>query len=109
MNQKETDALLKLLFEAAPHDFQDPQQITTQMKMALAQCYAMEGFKKYLENGLDKFILSSAIRSGTMEEVLVRRGRILTLKELLEVARTCYHDYNKLKEIAKKDAQESKK
>ena len=109
MNFKETNALLKILFDTSPHDFNAPRQVTTEMKMSLAQVYAIEGFRKYIENALNKFILNSALQTDNMEALMVRRGRILTLKELLEVSRTCFHDYNKLKEIAQKDAKKSKK
>lgn len=104
MKLQETDALLKILFDASPQDFQQPEKVTSEMKMALAQCYAIEGFRKYLEHAMNKFILTSALQSDNIESLLVRRGRILTLKELLEVSRTCFHDYNQLKAIAKKDA-----
>ena len=109
MNLKETNALLKILFDTAPHDFQAPVQVTTEMKTALAQCYALEGFRKYIENAMNQFILSAALKSEDMESLSVRKGRILTLKGLLEVSKTCFHDYNKLKEIAQKDAKKSKK
>jgi hypothetical protein len=109
MTFKETNALLKLLFDASPHDFQSPKQMTTEMKMAMAQAYAIEGFRKYLEHALDKFILNSALRTDNMEALMVRRGRILTLKELLEVGKSCYQDYNKLKDLANKDATQKRK
>ena len=63
MEKNETNALLELLFKTSPHDFQAPVQVTTQMRMALAQAYAIPGFKDYLENAMNKFILSSAIQS----------------------------------------------
>lgn len=102
MEKNETNALLELLFKTSPHDFQAPVQVTTQMRMALAQAYAIPGFKDYLENAMNKFILSSAIQSDDMDSLNVRKGRILTLKGLLELSKTCYNDYNSLKKIASK-------
>jgi hypothetical protein len=109
MKLKETDALLKLLFDTAPYDFQSPQQVTVEMRRALGQAYAIPGFKEYLENAMNQFILTAALKSDDMESLSVRKGRILTLKGLLEVSRTCFHDYNQLKQLAQKDAKKSKK
>jgi hypothetical protein len=104
MNLKETNALLKILFDAAPHDFHEPEKVTTQMKKGLAQCYSVDGFKEYLENAMNQFILSSALKTDDLESLAVRKGRILTLKSLLELSRTCFQDLTQLKKIAKKDA-----
>lgn len=104
MKTNEVDALLQVLFDASPHDFMPPEQVSPAMKRGLAQCWGIEGFREYLEHAMNKFILNSALRSETMEEVWLRKGRILTLKELLEVSKTCFHDYDRLKKLSQKDA-----
>ena len=101
----ETTSLLQLLFDTAPHDFQEPKKVTPQMRKALAQCYAVDGFKEYLENAINQFVLTAALKSEDMDSLNVRKGRILTLKGLLELSRTCFQDYTKLQELAKRDKQ----
>ena len=101
MTLKETNSIISDNHENHPVDYLEPRQITIQMKEALAQAYAIPGFREYLENSYNTFIRSSALHTDNMEGLLVRKGRISTIGDLLVLSRSCYSDYLTLKKKAK--------
>ena len=94
--------VLRKQFELDPIDFTEPVEISASMRQGLAEAYAKEGFRKYLENGINKLRVNAVEKSDDWESVLVRKGGIKFLKQLLDVSKTCYLDFGKLKKIAKK-------
>lgn len=102
MNLKTANEIIASNHSSHPIDYLEPKQITIQMKEALAQAYAIPGFKEYLENSYNTFIRNSAMHTDNMEALLLRKGRIATIGELLVLSRSCYSDYLTLKKIAKK-------
>lgn len=102
MDTKELNNLIQKQFGLEPIDFSEPTEINALMRQALAEAYSKEGFRKYLENAISKLTVNSAYKSDNWESVLVRKGGILFLKQLLDVSKTCYVDYVKIKKIANK-------
>lgn len=102
MKFDEANSLLAILFDKSPHDFNDPKSITITQKEALARVYAEKDFRDYLTNSINKIIMSSALYSDDVESLMIRKGMLLTLKQLHDLSKSCYNDYMSLKKIAKK-------
>ena len=82
--------------------FRKPVTLTTEMKESLAKCYAIEGFRKYMENMINSLVVISAMKSETMEELSEYRGAIKQAEKILSQAKTCYYDYQKIEEMRKR-------
>jgi len=88
--------------------FRKPAALTTEMKDALAKCYAMPGFRSYLENMINSLIVISAMKSENMQELSEYRGSIRQAEKILSQSMACFYDYDKIKKMEKR-LTESKK
>jgi len=82
--------------------FKKPTQLSVEMKDALAKCYAMPGFRKYLENMLNALIILAARKARTENELAENRGAIDIVEKIMGTAKVCYYDFNIIKKIKKK-------
>lgn len=82
--------------------FKKPVALSSEMKESLAHCYQMEGFRKYLENMLNALIVLSAMKSKNEIELSNRRGAIEIVEKILGTSKSCWNDYNKIKEMEKR-------
>ena len=72
---------------------------------ALAQMYAMKGYRVYLENQINKSIKTAAIGNEDFVDMMYNKARIMAFKELLIVAKNAFTTLQKVKSITgKKDA-----
>lgn len=101
MEIKDLNDIIAKQFQASPFEFSEPEKINHEMMQALAEAWSKEGFRKYMQNAINKLILSSAVRSETLVDMASRKGGILFLKQLMQVCESCFHDYNKLKGLKK--------
>lgn len=80
-------------------EFKEPMnEISHEMNYALAQMFANKGYRSYLENNLNAQI-KSLMRAETTNDIFYLKGRIITLKELLIVAKRAFE---KISEIDKR-------
>lgn len=78
-----------------------------EMNYALAQMYALKGFRDYLELNIRRQIHRAAIHGEDVFDGVSAKARILTLKELLVNAKTAFNEYNKIvKKVGIKDTAE---
>lgn len=102
MKTEDINKIIQDQFSLDPIDLTEPEKLTIEMKEALAQAYAMPGFRLYLNNAINKLRINAVEKSSDWEGVLYRRGGIIFLKQLNDISKSCYNDYLSLKKIAKK-------
>jgi hypothetical protein len=98
MKLNQANSILDQLFKEYPHDFVQPEAMTEEMRDALAKAFSMPGFRKYLEHLVNKLVLNSAVLTDNMETLLIRKGRILAIKELLSRCFNCLEAITKQNE-----------
>ena len=81
--------------------FRKPVQMSTEMKDALAHCYNMPGFRKYLENMLNALIILAATKRTTEIEIAENRGAIGIVEKILKTSKSCYYDFEVINKIKK--------
>ena len=81
--------------------FKKPVQLSTEMKESLAHCYSYAGYRKYLENMLNALIILGATKYKEPIEIAENRGAIQVIEKILKVSKTCYYDFEKIKNIKK--------
>lgn len=94
----ETDKITELMEEILNEEpmtiYKEPtNEINSAQNQALAECYAKEGFRKYMENAINLMIKNAAIRKGTDYIDGIRRGKIIALKQLLSVSGKAYRKH----------------
>ena len=104
-----TEDIITKQFKERPLDYADPKEIDAGMRQGLAEAYAKDGFRRYLENAINHLKENAATKSSNWEEVLVRRGGIMFLKQLLDVSHVCYSEYLKINKITQQNAQKREK
>lgn len=67
--------------------FQEPMpEADHDMAFGLAEMYANAGFRRYLQNQLNR-AMKDVLRINTLEEIFFAKARVLTLRELLAKSR----------------------
>lgn len=66
---------------------------------SLAQAYAVEGWRYYIEQLLNLLVRDAALSSKDWEDYQFKRGKIVGLNELLARSKTSYEQYNKLQKL----------
>lgn len=81
-------------------EFSENGQVTHEMNYALAQMFAMKGFRDYLVLEMNKAIKGSALRSVSLVDMAYGKARALTLKEILIKAKNAFETLERVKKIA---------
>lgn len=84
---KQVNDLIKELFSEDPFEYSKTDIATAEQVGALANAYGNKGFREYLQSRINESIFNSVIHSEKMEDILIRKGRILGLMMLLKVCR----------------------
>ena len=99
--------LIKELFVEEPFEYEKTDKVTAEQANSLANCYKDKGFRDYLKAKINEAILNTAINSTIIEDVLIRRGRILGLMMLQKTCREAWEKVTheqitkKVKEVKK--------
>lgn len=96
--------LLKDLMAIEPLiEFEEPMsEPSHEMKYALAQMYANEGFRKYLINTWRIQINNAVMVAEDEVHAAFLKGRAVTIKELLGKAKGAFDSLEKVKDIQKR-------
>ena len=85
-------------------EFREPKnEQTARMNYGLAQVYANEGFREYIQHEIDVALKATATRSITLVDMAAGKARALTLKELLIKGKHAFEELQKINKL-KKDA-----
>ena len=94
--------LLETILKIEPLDYKSPKsELDYEQRFALAQVYALKGYRSYLENAINRFIYASAVNSNDEISLACNRARIILLKELLILAKKSWEEIDKLNKDAK--------
>lgn len=72
-----------------------PQENEAEQRYALAQMYAMKGFRDYMERAI-RSAVAGFQHVEKLEDLMVIKGRVLVLKELYKLSRDSFNDLQKL-------------
>ena len=86
--------IIREAFKLAPSDL-NTKEMTSEMRKALAECYAQQGFRDYMDNAINRLIINSAEQTTTLEDLAARKGGIIFMKQMLMTCQKCYNDYTK--------------
>jgi len=81
-------------------------ELSHEMRFAQAQMYAMEGYRKYLINEINRAIKNAALASDSELIGAIFKGRIITLRELLRKAEQSFKELEKIKKIQNEKKEE---
>lgn len=84
-------------------------QPNAEMLGALADCYASKGWRTYMVNAINQQTRAAVTKATTEVEMAFSKARILTLKELLIVARKAYYEKERITALAKKELEKESK
>ena len=101
MTTKDLNNLLKEVLGMEPlTEYTEPMpELSHEMRFAQAQMYAMEGYRKYLINEINRAIKNAALASDSELIGAIFKGRIITLRELLRKAEQSFKELEKIKKI----------
>ena len=78
--------------------YEEPTASTpTDSVIALATMYANKDYRTFLSNAINIQIRSTALYATGDTEVMLGRGRITALKELLSLSKKCFDNLEKLR------------
>lgn len=72
-----------------------PKENEAEQRYALAQMYALQGFRDYMERAI-RSTVASFQNVEKLEDLMVIKGRVLVLKELYKLSRDSFNDVQKL-------------
>lgn len=92
MEMKDVNKLLNTAVGNTPVlEFKEPtNEVLEEQNYALAQMYAMKGYRSYLENAINLNIQYGATRSETLTDMVFFKSRVETLKSLLNVSKKAF-------------------
>jgi hypothetical protein len=104
-----SNQLIKELFIEDPFDYEKTDTVTLEQIGAMATAYSNKGFRDYLKSKINEAIFNSSMNSVNMDEVNIRKGRILGLMMLQKSCREAWEKIThetvtkKVKEVKKED------
>ena len=92
---KDLNALLQAVCNIEPlTEYEEPiPEPDQEMKFGLAQVYANKGYRKYMENVINKSIKNAALFADDALQGAAMKGRVITLKELLIKSKRAFEDF----------------
>jgi hypothetical protein len=82
--------------------FQEPDtQLASSMNYGLAQVYANEGLRLYIQNEINRALKATATRSLTLVDMAAGKSRALTLKELLVKGKQAFEELQEIESLRK--------
>ena len=99
MTTQELNKVLREICNIDPLiEYEEPMPEPDQeMKYGLAEVYANKGYRKYMENVINKAIKNAALLADDTLQGATMKGRIITLKELLIKSKRAFEDFSKKK------------
>ena len=81
-------------------EFHEPtNEQTARMNYGLAQVYANQGFREYVQHEIDVALKATATRSITLVDMAAGKARALTLKELLIKGKHAFEELQKINKL----------
>jgi hypothetical protein len=73
---------------------------TPAMNYGLAQVYANEGFRAYMQEAINRQLRAS-LTVTTLVDLAMHKARVVTLKELLRDGKQAFDEYQKIQQLKK--------
>lgn len=90
-------------------EFKEPMtELSHEQFYALAKMYSEKGFRMYLENAINSSMRAAATKSDDITSLIYNKSRIILLKELLNITKRAYEDFNKLQKGREKKINQAK-